>query len=223
MDVAAGVRHLQILGVKYYLAFSPSVVAQANADPDLRLVATTARFPSPGDKWHVYLVKDSPVVQGLSHTPNVVADVAGQSQWLAANQVWWLDPSLQRVFLAESGPPTWPRASNVGAMSTSATLPSVTVTHVKLGLQSLSFHVSRVGVPMLVKISYYPRWRVTGATGPYRVSPNLMVVVPTSTNVDLVYGSTTSDTLGQVTSDVTVVAGLLVAFVALRRRRNLRR
>ena len=41
---------------------------------------------------------------------------------------------------------------------------------------------------MLVKISYYPRWQVSGATGPYRVSPNLMVVVPTSKNVSLVYG-----------------------------------
>ena len=69
-------------------------------------------------------------------------------------------------------------------------LPKVSVTHVKVGLQSLSFHVSRVGVPMLVKISYYPRWHVTGASGPYRVSPNLMVVVPTSKDVSLVYAST---------------------------------
>ena len=37
-------------------------------------------------------------------------------------------------------------------------LPTVKVSHVQVGLQSISFHVSRVGVPMLVKISYYPRW-----------------------------------------------------------------
>ena len=36
-----------------------------------------------------------------------------------------------------------------------------------------------IGVPVLVKISYFPRWHATGATGPYRVSPNLMVVIPT--------------------------------------------
>ena len=49
---------------------------------------------------------------------------------------------------------------------------------------------------MLVKISYYPRWHATGATGPYRVSPNLMVVVPTAKDVSLVYGSTPAITLG---------------------------
>ena len=105
-------------------------------------------------------------------------------------------------------------------MTASGALPKVTVTHVKVGLQSISFHVSRVGVPMLVKISYYPRWHVSGATGPYRVSPNLMAVVPTSKDVSLVYGSTPSYTVGHVVSDVTVVAGLVVLVLAIRRRRR---
>jgi hypothetical protein len=108
-------------------------------------------------------------------------------------------------------------------MTTSAALPSVTVTHVKVGLQSLSFHVSRVGVPMLVKISYYPRWHVTGATGPYRVSPNLMVVVPTSRRVSLNYTSTPALSIGNVVSDLTVLAGCVAIFLALKRRRRARR
>ncbi len=223
LSVAEGVRHLQILGVKYYLAFSPEVVAQANADPDLRLVASTRSFPSPGVKWYVYLVEHSPMVQALRHTPNVVADISGQATWLASNEWWWLTRSAESVYGAESGPASWPRAASISSMSVSPALPAVKVTRVKVGLQSLSFHVSRVGVPMLVKISYYPRWRASGASGPYRVSPNLMVVVPTSTAVSLVYGSTPSVSVGGAASDVTVVAGLVVAFLAVRRRRNLRR
>jgi hypothetical protein len=76
---------------------------------------------------------------------------------------------------------------------------------------------------MLVKISYYPRWHVTGATGPYRVSPNLMVVVPTSRDVSLVYGSSPALSIGTLVSDVTVIVGLLVAALWLRRRRLARR
>jgi hypothetical protein len=38
----------------------------------------------------------------------------------------------------------------------------------------------------VVKISYFPRWHAIGATGPYRVSPNLMAVVPTVKDVSLV-------------------------------------
>jgi hypothetical protein len=223
LDVALGVAHLQMLGVKYYLAFTPSVIAQANADPQLRLIARTRNYPAPGARWNVYLVKDAPMVVSLAHLPNVVADVASQSSWLLANQTWWLNPHLQGVYGAMDGPANWPRASSISTMATSTALPSVAVRDVKVGLQALSFHVSRVGVPMLVKISYYPRWHVTGATGPYRVSPNLMVVVPTSHDVTLTYGSSPALTAGTLVTDVTVVAGLLVAALALRRRRIARR
>ena len=44
------------------------------------------------------------------------------------------------------------------------------------------------GSPVLVKASYFPNWRVSGADGPYRVAPNLMVVVPTDEHVELTYG-----------------------------------
>ncbi len=223
VNVTEGITHLQLLGVKYYMAFTPSIVRAAKANPLLRLVATTRRWPAPGVKWSIFLVKDSPIVQAMRHTPNVLANVASQSKWLAANQTWWLTPSIRSVFAASSGPATWPRASSVNTMTASARLPKVTVTKVQLGLQSLSFHVSRVGVPMLVKISYYPRWHATGASGPYRVSPNLMAVVPTSHEVTLVYGSTPANTVGDALSDASVLAGLVTLAVLLIRRRNLRR
>lgn len=223
LDVTLGVRHLQMLGVKYFMAFSPQVIAQAGADPQLTLVAKTRTFPAPGAQWRIYLIKNSPMVQALRHDPNVVANVASQAKWLVANQTWWLTPSLQKVYLAMSGPSSWPRAAHVTSMTSTATLPSVSVTQVKVGLQSLSFHVSRVGVPMLVKISYYPRWHVTGATGPYRVSPNLMVVVPTSHTVSLNYTSTPALSIGNVVSDLTVLAGLIAVFFMFKRRRLARR
>ena len=223
LDVALGVRHLQILGVKYYVAFSPQVVAQAAADPELRLVATTRRWPAPGVQWRIYLIAHSPIVQPLTRTPNVVARIASQSQWLAANQSWWLHPSLEGVYAASTGPPSWPRAARVNAMSRSAPLASVRVTRVRVNLQSISFRVSRSGVPILVKISYYPRWRATGARGPYRVSPNLMVVIPTSTRVTLYYGATPATTVGNLLSAATVLAGGASVVVVLRRRRRILR
>jgi len=223
LDVALGVRHLQLLGVKYYMAFSPSVIAQASADPQLQLIAKTKVYPAPGAQWRIYLIKHSPMVTPLQHLPNVVAEVSSQSSWLLANQTWWLNPRLQAVFGAMSGPANWPRATSITAMTTSAPLAKVNVSEVKVGLQTLSFHVSRVGVPMLVKISYYPRWHVTGADGPYRVSPNLMVVIPTSRDVSLSYTSTPALSVGNIVSDVTVIAGLIVAALALRRRRRAHR
>ena len=49
-----------------------------------------------------------------------------------------------------------------------------------------------------MKESYFPNWHVTGAKGPYRLAPNLMVVVPTSKHVELTYGLTAADWAGRV-------------------------
>ena len=67
------------------------------------------------------------------------------------------------------------------------------VSNIKTGTDTISFDVSKVGVPVEVKASYFPNWQVSGADGPYRVSPNLMVVIPTSTHVRLNYGYTGVD------------------------------
>ena len=78
---------------KYYIAFSPTVVAQANADRQLKLIATTRAWPSPGVRWYVYLIKNSPMVQPLTSLPNVVAGVTSRVAWLDVNEAWWLKPS----------------------------------------------------------------------------------------------------------------------------------
>ena len=174
--------------MKYFMAFSPNVITEANADPSLKLIASTRAWPTPGVRWRIYLIDNSPMVQPLTYLPTVVSNMSSRVDWLSANQQWWLNQANGDLFGAESGPASWPRSTSIARLSAARPLPTVTVSHVHVGTQSISFHVSRVGVPVLVKISYFPRWHATGASGPYRVSPNLMVVVPTSKDVALVYG-----------------------------------
>ena len=87
-------------------------------------------------------------------------------------------------------------------------LPAVTVSNVDLGEQDLSFDVSEPGVPVLVKVSYFPNWEVRGADGPYRIAPNLMVVVPTSTHVELAYARSSLDLFAYLLTAIGI--GLLV-------------
>jgi hypothetical protein len=219
LNVVEGVKHLQMLGVKYYIAYSPLAVGEADGDPALKYVAETKNWPSPGVRWRIYLIRNSPVVQALDHLPNVIEKSATRVQWLNANVTWWMNQDLWPVLAAASGPASWPRASGVTHMTVTAAK-STTVSHVVVGTQSVSFHVTRLGTPVLVKVSYYPRWHASGASGPYRVSPNLMVVVPTSHDVSLTYSSTPEVLWGNVVSDTTALAGALYAWWWIRRRRG---
>ncbi|MGZ4711235.1 MAG: hypothetical protein ACXWBN_21035, partial [Acidimicrobiales bacterium] len=74
----------------------------------------------------------------------------------------------------------------------------VQVSHVRSNDNDIGFHVSRTGVPVVVKASYFPNWRVKGAEGPWRLTPNLMVVVPTSHDVRLHYTRTSVEWVGIV-------------------------
>jgi hypothetical protein len=77
----------------------------------------------------------------------------------------------------------------------------------------MSFTVDQIGVPVLVRVSYFPNWEVTGAEGPYRVAPNMMVVIPTANEVELNYGLTNID----YASYAVTLLGVIGLFVLWRR------
>ena len=85
----------------------------------------------------------------------------------------------------------------------------------RVGDEEVRIHTSRPGHPLLVKISYHPRWRAEGADGPFLVSPALMLIVPRQSEVRLHYSRGLSDALGLGLS----LAGILGCAVGLRPRR----
>jgi hypothetical protein len=223
-DVALGVEQLQLLGVRYLMTSSTGVTSQANADPQLTKVASTGPWPagagsSTPTTWSIYLIRAAPAVVALTKLPVVVPriDVTSAS-WLAANVAWFKHPLRWSVPLAASGPPSWPRGSVTTTESRS--IVPTTVSHVKLGISSLSFDVAALGRPVLVRESYYPRWHASGAQGPYRVSPNFMVVVPTAHHVILEYGSDPALKLGSVMSALALGGLVALVLVELARRRG---
>lgn len=214
-----GVRQMRMLGVRYFMAQSDDVKARADAHPDLRLVAEVAdRDGLPPAGWKIYEVSDVDVVEPLAAAPVVVPVRGGTSSecfgrekpeppardpelpaWECAAAPWWMDATrVDRPFAAD-GPEEWPRATLEELGATPAEpLPEVEVSDVEITTDRVRFRVSETGVPVLVKVSYFPNWEVSGAQGPYRVSPNFMVVVPTSEEVTLRYGLTGADWLGRI-------------------------
>jgi hypothetical protein len=229
-DFDRGVQHMQMLGVRYFMAQSADAQARADANRDLRLVATIPdRDGQPPKGWKVYEVRDSPLVEGLTREPVVAKVHNGTTSscfgtekpappardprmpaWECATAPWWMNGSLLNVPYTETGPKSWRRV-DVEDLPTvpPKPLPAVTVTGTRSDVDSIRFHVSRTGVPVVVKMSYFPNWKVKGGEGPYRVAPNLMVVVPTSNDVTLTYGLTGVDWLGRLMT-LLGIAGLVL-------------
>ncbi|MDQ6726266.1 MAG: 6-pyruvoyl-tetrahydropterin synthase-related protein [Actinomycetota bacterium] len=213
LNVADGVKHLQLLGAKYYMAFSPETLAEARVNPDLTAIATIPKQPavSGSQEWTVFEIRGSELVTPLQNEPAVVTGpVSGEQPWMNMSVDWYQEFNDQDVFLAASGPKEWQRVAvhtqktslkTVGAGVTvdpvqRKPVTPAKVTNIKSDDDDISFDVDRVGSPVLVKASYFPNWKVSGAKGVYRVTPNMMVVIPTSTHVKLHYGYTPVDGLG---------------------------
>ncbi len=218
LNVPLGVRHLQLLGVRYYMAFSPQVKAAALQDHALKLISVVpavdpgASGSVLGDSWNIYRVLGSHLVTPLRHNPVVWSGLGGGSpKWLTYATAWYQSPSSWSIFRAQAGPASWRRIAPGGRAPSERTLPTTTISNVRSTNSTLSFSVSRLGVPTLVKISYFPNWHASGAEGPYRVAPNEMVVVPTSHHVVLHYGSTELDKVTTVLSVVVFLALIVVA------------
>ena len=228
LNLVNGVKHLQMLGVKYYMASTSQAIDAAKRQPALTEVAVSG-------PWHIYQVASAPVVEGLRYQPVVWSNVKdGQTDWLSPTTAWFLDPTRWDVPFASSGPKSWSRATFHGVPNdlrrvvtqvhtqlvgstpidplpkvAKRPLPKVNVSNLDMGDDHISFDVDRVGVPVLVKVSYFPNWKVSGADGPYRVSPNLMVVVPHSHHVRLHYGRAPIDVVSIGLTSVGVL-GLVV-------------
>jgi 6-pyruvoyl-tetrahydropterin synthase related domain len=239
VTVSLGIRHLQLLGVRYSMAFSAQVVQEASADPTLRLLATSGPWSSTyeGERlsvtWTVYEVAHSSIVAPLAKEPAVLSGVGqGQTEWVGRigegdaltegpSLRWYLDPAAWATELVADGPRRWPRISAARAVDPpSVSVRPTRVSGVRVRPESISFDVSTLGRPVLVKVSYFPNWHVQGAEGPWRATPNLMVVVPTRHHVVLTYGTTVVTEAG----DAATLAGagalvvLLVAWIARKRR-----
>ena len=186
LNVAKGVQYMQLLGVKYYMAFSPAAVKEAREQTDLREIATSG-------PWVIFEVADSELVTPLANEPVVVKGADKNSKsWLNMSEDFFLDPTQWGVELAGSGPKEWQRIQSGDAPPQTALEP-VNVSNITTDDDRISFDVDQVGVPVLVKVSYFPNWQASGAEGPWRVAPNLMVVIPTSEHVSLHYGRTPID------------------------------
>ena len=199
-DLEAGVGHLQQFGVSYYAASSEKAIEQAAISNSLTMAAESG-------PWKIFKVKNSELISPLNFEPAVFKSL-GHSEWLDP-AVEIFETGQDAVVRTLGGLESWQQLS-VGQEAEKRLLPQVQISDIRADTNSIHFKVDTIGVPVIVKTSYFPNWEVKGAVGPWRATPNLMVVVPTDTTIDLKYGRTTIDLF----SLLLTFLGLLVLIVS---------
>lgn len=206
MDFDRAVDHLALYDVAYYVAFTD---AAKNAATDFGLQVAAV-----SDPFTVYYLPDSSLVEVGAFEPAVWD---GEAPFVDAAIDWYDDlVGLDRWIVAD-GPEDWLRIDTVSNRTREATEATGVVTDVVLEDERISFATTAVGVPHLVKVSWFPNWTATGADGPYRAAPSLMIVVPRQEHVVLDFKDRAPETLGKI---ITLASVLGLATLAWWRRRS---
>lgn len=195
-DLDRGLEHMELFDVRYYVTWTEEATIAAREHPAYTEVGAAA-------PWTIFELPQTSLVEVAQHVPAVYEprdDVGlltraglvfreneerddffnGAVQW--HDQVETLDH-----WLVEDGPAEWPRVVDglSGLADTPAINASGAVSNVVLEDHRISFETTAIGVPHLIKVSYFPNWQADGAEGPYRAAPAFMVVIPTEESVEL--------------------------------------
>ena len=193
LDIDRGLRHLDMFGVDYYVSYTPEATDAAHQRSELREVGRAGPF-------HVYQAPATELVEVAKHEPSVYAKAPnGEPDFFNFSLAWFDALYLADLWVTAEAPPEmgWRQVSETSQLR-SIPLPTYkdVVGDVEIADHRISFTTTAVGVPHLVKVSYFPNWNATGAHGPYLVAPSLMLVVPTDTRVVIEFQNTWAEWAG---------------------------
>jgi len=206
-------KRLEMFNVKQVIARTDKVKAELKSSNLYSFVQAFEPFEVyellPGNGKYVIVPAYEPVVFDASDTGG----------WKRISYEWFKRDDLLDVPLIFSAVPDTglPRARDLDLLPRIPINEDCNVSEV-VTEDSVLFHTDCVGVPHIVKISYYPNWKAEGADGPYLVSPSFMLVVPREPYVWLYYGTTASDTAGMALTSVGILA---VAYAVVSRNQNI--
>ena len=196
-DFERGARHMELFNVAYYVAYTDIAKEKASSHPAFVPRAASGPFT-------VYSLPESSLVDVAVNRPwvfeepeaRLVGPLIGifkedtHTDFVDVALEWYEDIEMLDQWIVAGGPSEWERVT-IDMEGTRVPLGGGgEVSDVVLEDHRISFRTTAVGVPHMVKVSYFPNWTATGAVGPWRVAPAFMVVVPTSEEVELRFEDT---------------------------------
>ena len=212
LAMSRGLEHMEMFGVRYYLSYTPEATAEARRFPELRELGSAEPF-------YVFEAPPTELVEVARFQPSVYQETPrGEPDFFNFSLTWFDAVHLSHLWVVEEGPPgaDWPVVSRPSELRP-IRLPdhSGAVRNIRVEDHRISFDTEAIGLPHLVKVSYFPNWRAKGAEGPYLVAPSLMMVIPTEESVVIEFGNRWVEWLGWT---LTLVGILAVAVPRWRRK-----
>ena len=188
-----GVEHLKLFGAQYFVAYTPEVKNLANQY--LKKIKELNDFS-------VYEIENSEIVEPVKQLVFKKKD----KNWLETSTNWYLHQDLnQKIVFYQNEKEKQEIISNLNNVFIDKDLNNNEIMIyseiqapkiLSVEKDKISFEAEELGIPYIVKISYFPGWQVKGGNGPYLISPSFMMIIPSQKEVTLEYHYNLYDQIG---------------------------
>ena len=209
-DFNKGIRLMKELGIDYYVAYTDSIKDKSRINSELNFLFSTEVF-------EVYQL-DSSKIELIDNelyfydNPNLLARILNstirervQNSFFDQAYVAFKNETNYKVIEGIE-------VSKINKIENS----NLEVKNLKIDSKSISFETNSPNQLHLIKVSYFPNWKIIDGEGPYRISPSFMAVVPNSNSVSLVFKNSGTENILNYLSYIS----LSIAIIILNRKRK---
>jgi hypothetical protein len=208
LNVSKGYEYLKLFGVKYFIASSEKVKEEVEKDSRFKLLKEIGDF-------RIYEIeRGGNIVEILKYQP-VFAEI---SKWKELSLEWFKSDFIDVPIIFTNDK----KGGTIDSLDeiTKVSINSNCFVEENVSNEEIKIRTNCIGIPLLVKVSYFPNWKVEGADKIYFASPAFMIIFPNSENVRIYYGVDLIDILGIT---ITIIGVSLLVKRCLRKWRRKRK
>jgi len=207
-----GYRLMDELGVDYFIAYTASIKDKANANENFKFMFSNGVF-------NVYSVSTKKV------------ELIEDELYLFESPDF--DERLKNAILRESSEQNFFDAAFksfkdetnfkvIENFNKSLTQPSdqnyeLSISELNIENKKITFRTNKPNQLHLIKVSYFPNWKITNGQGPFRISPSFMAVVPNDEFVEIKFETTGTEKALNFISYSALFSALLITYIYRKR------
>jgi len=186
IDIERGTAHLKMFNVGNFIAVSDEIKSLLSNTSEYKLVKTI-------DDYNIYAVtgNENEYAVPLKYEPVLVSSKA----WKKLFYNWFVRGGLDVHLVLDSSSKNKDYNFKILSDENSIDIKNpkkIPIEKCKvdseLWQEEIKIKTDCIGKPVLVKISYHPKWKVEGADRIYLASPSFMLIFPKQNDVRIYYG-----------------------------------
>ena len=210
-----GFRLMEDLGVDYFIAYTSSIKDKANKDENFNFLFSNDVFNVYSiNSEKVELVEDNLYIfespDFYERLRNAVLREGGEQSFFESAYKSFKDELNYKII--ENYDESFANPSDKNT--------TLLISDLNIQNELITFKTNKPNQLHLIKVSYFPNWKIKNGYGPFRISPSFMAVIPKDEFVEIKFESSNVEKALNLLSILTLFGALLITYKYKKRSDN---